>query len=246
VNKLQFRKKSDSIAWFADGQRLYAGSSYSVSVDAPEFSEDQESVATMGLYSGGVELATCQLVPDPLRRGRRVCTQFDVPAYAEDTLVGMRVELDGNTILLVSVTIVGAPYGTVGSDHTRSRWAVVDLGKISSAGISVGDMTQVKLEASMMQVPLSITPPSGAFDTYISITQAQEDQVARFPFTGVLVAGRTPLWSHQDSYLLPCRKWVLRVVRVADDYYADLRAGRPAGTELDPDGNAVVSAEVNV
>lgn len=241
-------KQADSFALFTESRRLFAGSSYDVQVDAPEFREDTVSGATLTLCSGQVRLASCALVPDPLRRGLRVSGQaapLAVPAYAETAPLELRVELGGNTILALAATVAGAVSGDAAPPSDTSRWTVTDLGTVLAGAVSVADMSQTKLSASPMAEPLSVTPPEGPLDAYVVVTVPQSVAAPRFPFSGVLVGGSAPVWSHQDSLLLPARKWILRIVRVADDYCADLRAGRPGGTEIDPDGTAVVSAEVN-
>lgn len=252
MNRLHIRKQTDSFAIFSQGQRLFAGSSYEVRVDAAEFRADVSSSATLKLGSGQAPVATCELSPDPLRRGVRRTDPTDpsallvIPAWHDDVRLPLRVELGGNTILLMDVVVAGSPAGSVDVPADLVRWTVEDLGTVESGSISVADMSQVKLSvAGLLPTPLSVTPPSGPFDAYVVVTVPDSVVVPRFPFSDILVAGAAPTWSHQDSFLLPARKWVLRLTKVADDYYADLRAGWPPGAEIDPDGAAVVSAEVN-
>lgn len=249
MNRLHIRKQTDSFAIFSQGQRLFAGSSYEVRVDAAEFRADTSSSASLGLYSGQTPVATCALAPDPLRRGSRVTdpsAPLAIPAWHDDTRLSVRVKLDGNTILLMDAVVAGSPTGSAAVPADLVRWTVEDLGTVDSGSIAVADMSQVKLSvAGLLSTPLSVTPPSGPFDAYVVVNVLDSVSVPRFPFSEVLVAGAAPTWSHQDSFLLPARKWVLRLTKVADDYYADLRAGWPPGTEADPDGAVVVSAEVN-
>ena len=242
MNSFCIRKVSDSFAWFDDGQRLYAGSTYRVVVEAEEFREDLGSAARLGLAAGGVVLAGCELQPDPLRRGLRV-GELTIPAYRETSGLELRVTLAGCTVLLVGVTVVGLASGEAPTP-SGARWQVVDLGVVASGVVPVADMTQVKLAAEALDEPLSIvpTPADGSFDAFVVVTSAG---ARRFPFSSILVAGGSPVWSHQDSYAMPADRWILRLVKVADVYYADFRAGRPGGTELDPDGAAVISAEVH-
>jgi len=237
MNNITLSKRTDSFAWFTEGQRLFTGSTYAVAVDAPEFRGDTESPASFAIKFGGEVQATCALDPDPLRRGLRrgVVT---APAGGDGAIV---VELAGDTILMVDVAVVDPAVA-----HTPSRWTVVDLGTVASGAVSVADLTQVKLAAAPMDDVLGVSPadPAGAFDAFI-VVSAVGAQATRFPFSGVLVGGRAPVWSHQDSLVMPARTWILHIIKVAGDYYADLRSGRPAGAEVDPDGAVVVSAEVN-
>lgn len=245
MNRLSFRKQSDSFALFSGGQRLFAGSSYEVRFSAPEFRSDRESPASLLLAAGDALLASCSLSPDPLRRDVRT-GELVLP----DSSVGqveLRVVLGADTILLVDASVTGHASGgeDAGSAGAGSRWTVVDLGSVPTGIIAVEDMTQVSLTAPVTvnpSVPLSIAPTGDSLDAYVVVSV---EGAARFPFTDVLVNGAAPTWSHKDSLLMPAHKWVIRLVKVAGDYYADLRAGRPAGTEVDPDGAHVVSSEVN-
>lgn len=242
MNRMSLRKQTDSFALFADGQRMFAGSLYEIRVDAPEFRTDAESPAYVRLESAGVELASCGLVADPLRRGLRVGL-LPVPGWRDSLAADLRVELGGNTILFVDVAVTGAPAGESGPAQAGGR-TEVDLGRLPYSTVTIADMTQARLVSPVVAEPLSVVPASdgASFDVYVSI---ETDGARRFPFSDVLVAGTRPTWSHQDSFLVPSQKWLLRIVKVAGTYYADLRAGRPGGTEIDPDGAAVVSAEVN-
>lgn len=239
--ELRLRKLNDSLAAFPGGQRLFAGSAYGVFVDAPEFREDTSSEASLALEASGVEHASCALAADPLRRGVRVGT-LSVPSWAESAPVELRVVLGGNTILLSEASVVGLPAGSSPGQPSQER-TEVDLGVISSRVVQMASMTQVRLASPVVYEPLSIVPPDGPFDVYVAI---ESTDGSRFPFSDVLVGGSRPTWGHQDSFALPSRKWLLRIIKVAGTYYADLRAGVPGGTETDPDGAAVVSAEVNI
>lgn len=246
MNRFSFRKQSDSFALFSGGQRLFAGSSYEVRFSAPEFRADQTSPASLLLAAGDLLLASCALSPDPLRRDVRTGTLV-LPDLADSGPFELRVVLGQNTILLVDVVVTGHASGgeDAGGAGAGSRWTVVDLGSVPTGIIAVEDMTQVSLTAPVAvnpSVPLSIAPTGDSLDAYVVVSV---EGAARFPFTDVLVNGAAPTWSHKDSLLMPAHKWVIRLVKVAGDYYADLRAGRPAGTEVDPDGAHVVSSEVN-
>ena len=243
MNRFSLRKSAGALVSFDEGQRLFAGSTYGVDVSAPEFRKDTESAAELVLAAGGVRVAACTLVPDPLRRGRRVSTgaggHLVVPAYGENVPVAVQVTLGTDVLVYVDSRVTGVPGGAPAP--SGSRWTVVDLGRVTDGAVALSDMTQVKLTAPVASVPLSITAGS-PLDAYVVVVG---EGLSRFPFTEVLVNGAAPVWTHQDSLSMPAQKWVLRIVKVADNYYADLRAGRPGGTELDPDGAAVVSAEVN-
>ena len=245
MNRFRFRKQSDSFALFSGGQRLFAGSSYEVRFSAPEFRADRTSPASLLLAAGDLLLASCELSPDVFRRDVRTGT-LDLPDNA-DGPCELRVALDGDTILLVDVSVTGHASGgeSGGESGAGSRWTVVNLGSVPTGIIAVEDMTQVLLTAPATvnpSVPLAITPSGDSLDAYVVVTV---EGTARFPFTDVLVGGAAPTWSHKDSLAMEAHKWVIRLVKVAGEYYADLRAGRPAGTEVDPDGAHVVSSEVN-
>lgn len=245
MNRFSFRKQSDSFALFSGGQRLFAGSSYEVRFSTPEFRADRTSLASLLLVAGDLTLASCSLSPDQFRRDVRTGT-LDLPDNAAGQCE-LRVVLGSDTILLVDASVTGHASGgeSGGETGAGSRWTVVNLGSVPSGAIAVADMTQVSLTAPVTvapSAPLSITPSGDSLDAYVVVSV---DGTARFPFTDVLVNGAAPTWSHKDSLLMPAHKWVIRLVKVAGDYYADLRAGRPAGTEVDPDGAHVVSSEVN-
>lgn len=237
--KFYLRKLSDSLAQFTPGRRMFAGSRYSLVVDALEFAADTESAATACLSVDGARVADCVLDPDVLRRGVRIGTLL-VPADVAGA-PRLVVDLDGSTILSVDLPVDG---WTAGGGSPEPRWTVVDLGQVSGTEVTVADMTQVRLAASRSIAPLSVVPEdtSGPFDAYLVVDAAG---TAGFPFDGVLVGGAAPTWRHQDSFQLPASRWVLHVVKIAGVYFADLYAGRPAGSEVDPDGAVVVSAEVN-
>lgn len=245
MNRFSFRKQSDSFALFSGGQRLFAGSSYEVRFSAPEFRADRESEASLLLAAGDSVIASCALSPDPLRRDVRVGTLV-LPDGAAGP-AELRVVLGADTILLVDVAVTGHVSGgeDAGSAGAGSRWTVVDFGSVPTGIIAVEDMTQVSLTAPVTvnpSVPLSIAPAGDSLDAYVVVTV---EGTARFPFTDVLVGGAAPTWIHKDSLAMPAHRWIIRLVKVAGVYYADLRAGRPAGTEVDPDGAHVVSSEVN-
>lgn len=246
MNRFSFRKQSDSFAMFSAGQRLFAGSAYEVRFSAPEFRDDQTSAASLLLSAGDFLLASCTLSPDPLRRDVRTGT-LAIPDRSESGPFELRVVLGQNTMLLVDVVVTGHASGgeDVGSAGAGSRWTVVDLGSVPTGIIAVEDMTQVSLTAPVTAnpgVPLSIAPSGDSLDAYVVVTV---EGTARFPFTDVLIGGAAPTWSHKDSLVMPAHRWIIHIVKVAGAYYADLRAGRPAGTEVDPDGAHVVSSEVN-
>lgn len=240
MRELRIWKLNDSFAAFPCGQKLFAGTAYGVSVDAPEFREDVSSEASLALEASGVEHASCALSADLLRRGVRVGT-LSVPSWAEDTSARLRVVLAGDTILLAGAPVAGLSVGSSSGQPSQER-TEVDLGVVSSRVVQMASMTQVRLASPVVYEPLSIVPPDGPFDVYVAI---ESTDGSRFPFSDVLVGGSRPTWGHQDSFALPSRKWLLRIIKVAGTYYADLRAGVPGGAETDPDGAAVVSAEVN-
>lgn len=243
MNSLYLVKYSDSIARFGEGHRLFSGSSYSVKVDAKEFRADTEAAAELSLVSGDETLATCTLSPDTLRRGLRTGT-LEVPAdLGSRSTFSIVIRLGGNVIFVMEIGVDSVtPSGTV--TPASPRWTVVDLGTVTSGMITVFDMTQTKLVAAAMDEPLSITPvePSGSLDAYVVVSS---ETAGRFPFSEVHVGGASPVWSHLDSLSMTATRWIIRITKVADVFYADLRIGRPGGVETDPDGAVVTSAEVN-
>jgi hypothetical protein len=137
------------------------------------------------------------------------------------------------------VNVSGAGGGEAST--TSGRWTVVDLGVVDVGTINVSDLEQVKLSASEVAAPLNVIAPSDAFEAYVDITGT----AGKFPFTGIVVNGGEPFWDHMDSIRLEEPRWTLHLVGVAGSVHADLRVGRPSGTELDPDGDLVNSVEVN-
>lgn len=244
MNRLVIRKGNDSVTVFADGQRLFAGSPYEVKVYAREFRDDVRSPAAARLFSGRALVAECPLAPDPLRRGVRVSSEpLAVPAFRDDARGMLYVSLGDAVIMAVPAAVTGIPDGSV-EPASGSRWTEVDLGKVATGRVEVADMTQVKLSAPDNATALSVVPieSEGSFEAYVVVVS---DRTVPFPFTGVTVGGSAPVWSHQDSFLMPSTRWTLRLAKVAGEYYADFRAGRAGGAEIDPDGATVVSAEVN-
>lgn len=245
-NKFSVKKQTDSFALFPSGRNLFGGSSYDVEVEAPEFRIDTDSDASVDLVVGGMIVAECSLVADPLRRGLRRGLRsgsLDVPAWVTTVSADLRVTVGSDTILLVPVVVTGAPDGTETLPSSASGRTEVDLGQISSRTVYVDDMSQYRLVSDVTDEPLSIVPSGDKLDVVIAIEAA--NGLTRFPFSDVFVGGVRPFWGHQDSFFVPSARWLLRVMKVAGTYYADLRAGRPAGAEVDPDGATVVSAEVN-
>ena len=244
MNSLYLRKQTDSFVYFDEGQRLVAGSEYAVQVAAREFREDTVSSAALVLSDGSGAIASCALTPDPLRRGLRTGTLgIAGSAPAECTL---QVQLGGSVILLSDVAIVrsGSGSGSGSGAGSGSGWTVVDLGRVSSGSVPVSDRTHVKLTAPVMDEPLAVTPSADLFKAYVVITP-DVSAAGAFPFTDVLVAGSHPRWGRQDSLRMRSETWLLKITRIAGDYYADLRAGASAGVETDPDGAVVPGVEVN-
>lgn len=242
MNRLDLAVRAGRLDFLAERQWLFAGSAYEVSVDALEFATDGTSEATLQFATSSEVCASCSLVPDPLRRGLRTGV-VHLPVYEESVDLDVRVELAGSTLAIAGVRVTGLPGGTAApSGDAQPRWTVVDLGRVDTGTISLADMTQVKMVASPVGAPLNIAVVDGLMDAYVLITT---DGARGFPYTGVLIDNSAPSWVHQDSFGAPSQTWMLHVTRVAGRYFADLRAGLPAGVETDPDGAVIISAEVN-
>lgn len=237
--KLEVVKLSDSNVHVPHGTVIHSGSSYELCVVAKEFIEDQRETASFALLKDGTQVASCTLMNDPLRRSRRTGI-LRVGDVGGDMLM---VASLGDSVLFSHPVNVVDVSGTVGGvAPTKSgRWTIVDLGVVDIGTIKVSDLEQVMLSASEVTAPLNVLAPSDAFEAYVDITGT----AGKFPFSGITVNGWEPFWDHMDSLRLTESRWTLHLVGVAGSVHADLRAGRPSGTERDPDGDLVNSVEVN-
>ena len=237
--KLEMVKLSDSNVHVPHGTVVHSGSSYELCVTAKEFIEGQRETASFALLKDGTQVASCTLLNDPLRRSRRTGI-LRVGDVGGDML--MVASLGDSVLFSHPVNVVNVS-GTVGGvAPTKSgRWTIVDLGVVNSGTVNVSDLEQVMLSASEVAAPLNVLAPSDAFEAYVDITGT----AGKFPFGGITVNGWEPVWDHMDSLRLTESRWTLRLVGVAGSVHADLRAGRPSGTERDPDGDLVNSVEVN-
>lgn len=239
MRKLEIVKLSDSNVLVPHGTVVYSSSSYELYVRANEFIEGQREAASFALLKDGTQVASCTLMNDPLRRSRRTGI-LRVGDTGGDML--MVVSLGDSVLFSHPVNVVNVDESGGGVTPTPSgRWTVVDLGVVDVGTVNVSDLEQVKLSASEVAVPLNVIVPFDAFEAYIDITGT----AGKFPFAGVVVNGGNPFWDHMDSIRLEESRWTLHLVGVAGSVHADLRAGRPSGTERDPDGDLVNSVEVN-
>lgn len=239
MRKLEMVKLSDSNVYVSHGFVVYSSSSYELFVTAKEFIDGQQESASFSLLKDGTQVASCTLLNDPLRRSRRTGI-LRVGDTGGDML--MVVSLGDSVLFSHPVNVVDVS-GTGGGvvPTTSGRWTVVDLGVVDSGTINVDDLEQVKLSASEVAVPLNVLVPFDAFEAYVDITGT----TGKFPFADIVVNGGNPFWDHMDSIRLEESRWTLHLVGVAGSVHADLRAGRPSGTEVDPDGYIVNSVEVN-
>lgn len=239
MRKLEIVKLSDSNVHVPHGTVIHSGSSYELCVTAKEFIDGQQESASFALLKGWTQVASCTLINDPLRRSRRTGI-LRVGDTGGDML--MVASLSDSVLFSHPVNVVNVS-GAVGgvSPAQSGRWSVVDLGVVDDGTINVSDLEQVMLSASDVAAPLNVLAPFEAFEAYVDITGT----AGKFPFAGVVVNGGEPFWDHMDSISLEESHWTLHLVGVAGSVHADLRAGRPSGTELDPDGSLVNSVEVN-
>lgn len=239
MRKLEMVKLSDSNVLVPHGTVVHSSSSYELCVTAKEFVEGQQEEASFALLKDGTQVASCTLMNDPLRRSRRTGI-LRVGDTGGDML--MVVSLGDSVLFSHPVNVVDVSGTGGGVTPTPSgRWTVVDLGVVDVGTVNVSDLEQVKLSASEVAGPLNVLAPSDAFEAYVDITGT----AGKFPFDGVAVNGGEPFWDHMDSISLEESHWTLHLVGVAGSVHADLRAGRPSGTERDPDGDLVNSVEVN-
>lgn len=239
MRKIEIVKLSDSNVLVPHGTVVHSSSSYEMCVTAREFIDGPQEAASFALLNDRVQVASCTLLNDPLRRSRRTGI-LRVDDVGGDML--MVASLGDSVLFSHPVNVVNVSMNGGGDTTTPSgRWTVVDLGVVDAGTVSVSDLEQVKLTASEVSAPLNVLAPSDAFEAYVDITGTS----GKFPFDGISVNGGEPFWDHMDSIRLEEPRWTLHLVGVAGSVHADLRAGRPSGTERDPDGDLVNSAEVN-
>lgn len=239
MRKIEIVKLSDSNVLVPHGTVVNSSSSYELLVTANEFVEGQQEEASFALLKDRTQVASCTLLNDPVRRSRRTGV-LRVGDTGGDML--MVASLGGSVLFSHPVNVVDVSGGGGGVAPAPSgRWTVVDLGVVDSGTVRVSDLEQVKLSASEVSAPLNVIAPLDAFESYVDITGTS----GKFPFDGISVNGGEPFWDHMDSVRLDETRWTLHLVGVAGSVHADLRAGRPSGTERDPDGDLVNSVEVN-
>lgn len=237
--KLDIVKESDSGIFVPHGTVVHAGSTYEVSVTAREFASHRDDSASLRIVMDGRIVASCDpLAADPLRRTRRTGVMSTGPVSGDAV---MCARLGDSVLFTHPVRIAASDAGDAGAEQSGSRWATVDLGTLETGFVSVSDLTQVRLSASSVADSLRISAPTGPFEAYVTVVGTN----GAFPFEGVLVNGEEPVWDHMDSLGMPGELWTIRLSGVSGTVHADLRAGRPPGAELDVDGDAVVSMEVN-
>jgi hypothetical protein len=239
MRKLEIEKLSDSNVSVPHGTVIQSNSSYELCVTAKEFIDSQQESASFALLKSWTQVASCTLLNDPLRRSRRTGI-LRVGDTGGDML--MVASLSDSVLFSHPVNVVDVSGTGGGVAPTPSgRWTVVDLGVVDAGTLNVSDLEQVKLSASEVAAPLNVIVPSDAFEAYVDITGL----AGKFPFNGIVINGGNPFWDHMDSLSLEESRWTLHLVGVAGSVHATLRAGRPVGTERDPDGNLVNSVEVN-
>ena len=236
------------VLWKREGSRVivqpgtivYANSSYELTVVAQEFASHREDSATFDILQDNRLVSSCPLVVDPLRRSTRHGRLRVGDIGGETTL---RIVLGDSTLVSHPLRVVRAEGESETPDTPAgSRWSVVDLGVVDTGRVQVQDLTQVKFTVSgVAPYSLDVSAPTVPFEAYVVI---MAPAAGRFPFEGITVNGEVPFWDHRDSLALGETQWVLRLVSVAGVIHADLRAGRPAGTERDLDGDLVTSVEV--
>lgn len=241
MERLCVVKLTPSIVRFVEDFMMYFGSSYDVWCDAREFRADTTSAATLSVETGDEVIASCPLSPDPKRRGvRRGTLSLAGLSYPEGRY-WLCAKLGGDVVFraeVVAFSVAGSVADPAGRD---ARWTVVDKGVVSSATLDVADMTQVRLASHANALPLNILATAEPFEAYVVVSSL----TGRFPFSDVLVNGGSPVWDHKDSLQLLSSEWTLHLVKVAGTFHAELRSGKAAGAETDPDGNLVNSMEVN-
>lgn len=241
MDRLCVVKLSPSVVRFAEDFMMYFGSSYDVWCEAKDFRADGASEATLSVETAGEILASCSLSADPQRRGvRRGTLSLSGLSYPSGRY-WLCAKLAGNVVFRVEVmafSVAGSEASPSGRD---GRWTVVDLGVVNSATVTVADMTQVKLASQNTVAPLNILATAEPFEAYVAVTSLD----GGFPFSDVLVNGASPVWDHKDSMQLGSYEWTVHVMKIAGVFHAELRSGRAAGAETDPDGNLVNSMEVN-
>lgn len=241
MDRLCVVKLSPSIVRFAEDFMMYFGSSYDVWCEAKDFRADGASEATLSVETDDEILASCSLSADPQRRGVRRGTLSLSGISRPSGRYWLCAKLAGNVVFRVEVmafSVAGSEASPSGRD---GRWTVVDRGTLSVAELAVADMTQVKVAAHTVQQPLNLLVTETPFEAYVAVTSLD----GGFPFSDVLVNGASPVWDHKDSLQLGSSGWTVHVMKIAGVFHAELRSGRAAGAETDPDGNLVSSMEVN-
>lgn len=245
VDRLSIVKLSQSVVRFTEDFMMYFGSSYDVWCEAEDFRRDTMSASSLLVETDSEIVAACSLFPDPQRRGVRRGTLSLAGVSRPAGRYWLCAKIGGDVVFRIDVEAFSTASGTAPTPAPTpsggSRWTVVDIGTLSGSVVEVSDMTQVKLAADYTSEPLDIRVSDDPFEAYVAVTAPG----GRFPFTDVLVNGSSPVWDRKDSILLSSSLWTVHVVKVAGTFRAELRSGKAAGAEIDPDGNLVNSMEVN-
>lgn len=255
-------------------ERLFAWSTYDVHVFAREFASDTSSVATLNLLhdSGGIRnvvFATCELTPDPLRRGVRTGTLaigdetraalFDMLVTGGESVEPFVVHVtkgsDNSTVVHREIPLVLTPRvvqtggGGGGGATSASLWTVVDGGAVvAPCSIPVGDRTQVSITVTgsgtvdILPRVAGVPVTGGPFEAYVRIMT----EGSWAPLTEVTVAGSPVVWDYRDSSLLSSPSWLLHLMSIGGVWRASLKSDASVpGVEEDSDGDAVPGTEVN-
>lgn len=241
MDTLTILKLTPSLVRFTGDAMVYFGSRYAIRCEADEFKLDTESSASLSLETGGWDaVATCQLVPDPQRRGVRVGELSLAGVDLAEGRYWLCARMGGDVVFRAEVSVFAPSSGSVQPEPSQ-RWAVVDMGVVDGASVSLPDMTQARMVSRGNAAPLDVSAAGEPYEAYLVVLST----TGSFPFSDVLVNGSSPTWHHKDSLSLRSSEWTLHLVKVAGDVQAELHAAVAAGAESDPDGNLVTSMEVN-
>lgn len=244
---LHIKKLSPTIVRFVEDFTMFFGSKYHVVCEARDFKEDTESEATLSIEYKGSVVASCLLESDPERRGVRsgILQLGDLHPTSRYKLI---VRMDGCIVICIDIMGFSTHDDTAVDQETpvdppspATGWMVEDLGTITTAVLTVADMTQVRVSASAMSEPLNIFTEGNPFEAYVVVVSPG----GVFPFTDIYVNSVQPVWDHKDSMQIESYEWIIHIISIAGTFHAELWSGKASGAEIDPDGNLVNSMEVN-
>lgn len=118
MGSLRIVKVSSSVARFLRDSELYLGSSYDVWCEAAEFRRDADAPAVLSVESDDEVFASCNLAPDPQRRGVRRGTLSLAGLSEPSGRCWLCAKLAGDVVFRVEVVVFrtapGSPGGTSG------------------------------------------------------------------------------------------------------------------------------------